>query len=44
MSVRRVALVLLLFVPLLAAQQTGAAERSIRKEDMKADVYFLATT
>jgi hypothetical protein len=43
MSVRRAALVLLLIVPLLlTAQQLAPQNDSIRKEDMKADLYFLA--
>ena len=43
MSVRRAALVLLLIVPLLlSAQQLAPQNDSIRKEDLKADLYFLA--
>jgi hypothetical protein len=43
MSVRRAALVVLLIVPLLlSAQQLAPQNDSIRKEDLKADLYFLA--
>jgi hypothetical protein len=42
MDVRRAALVLLLLVPPLAAQQVAPQNDSIRKEDLKADLFFLA--
>ena len=43
MSVRRAALVLLLLVPLmLTAQQMAPQNDSIRKDDLKADLFFLA--
>ena len=43
MSVRRAFLILLLLVPPLAAQQTTAPQNdSIRKEDLKADLFFVA--
>jgi len=43
MSVRRAALVLLLLVPLLlTAQQMAPQNDSIRKADLKADLFFLA--
>jgi len=42
-SVRRAFLILLLLVPPLAAQQTTAPQNdSIRKEDLKADLFFVA--
>jgi hypothetical protein len=42
MYVRRAALILLLFVPVLAAQQLAPQNDSIRKDDLKADLFFLA--
>ena len=43
MSVRRAFLILLLLVPPLAAQQTAAPQNdSLRKEDLKADLFFVA--
>jgi hypothetical protein len=42
MFVRRAVLILLLLVPVLAAQQMAPQNDSIRKEDLKADLFFLA--
>jgi Zn-dependent M28 family amino/carboxypeptidase len=42
MYVRRAALILLLLVPVLAAQQLAPQNDSIRKDDLKADLFFLA--